>query len=378
MSLSLYIHFPFCSNICSYCDFYKRKFSLEFQQSYFDTLGRELDLAASELEEHHKKIETIYIGGGTPSLANPDHLEMFLNRCREYFDIEPGIEFTLEINPESVDDILLARYKELGVTRPVLGFQSFFADQLAVLRRRHNVDHSYKAVYLLRALGYANFGVDMIFGLPGQTSARLGDDLMQIIDLAPPHISYYQLTVEKGTPLATQVENGKVALPDSDLCAAMYRGINEELKRHNYIRYEVSSFAKPGYECRHNMRYWVGDDYLGLGPSAHSFINNQRFANVADLDEYIKQINQGIRPIVLDNRSREEQMYEAIMLGLRTARGIVRENFRQRFDIDIEQAVNAEAFYVFTERGYIDRRDDAVCLTDSGLPLADEIIRRLV
>lgn len=378
MSLSLYIHFPFCSNICSYCDFYKRKFSLEFQEPYFDAIARELDLAASELEPHHREIETIYIGGGTPSLMNLDFLESFLNRCREDFDIGAGIEFTFEINPESVNDILLARLKDLGVNRPVLGFQSFLTDQLAVLRRRHNVDHSYKAVYLLRALGYTNFGADMIFGLPKQTSARLGDDLMEIIDLAPPHISYYQLTVEKGTALANQVEQGKTALPDSDLCAAMYRGISEELKRHNYIRYEVSSFAKPGYECRHNMRYWSGDDYLGLGPSAHSFINNQRFANVADLDEYTRQINRGARPIIMDERSREEQMYEAIMLGLRTSRGIVRASFRQRFDIDIEQAVNAEAFYVFAERGYIDRRDDAICLTDSGLPLADEIIRRLV
>ncbi len=378
MSVSLYIHFPFCTNICSYCDFYKVRFSPAFQQSYFDTLGRELDLAVRDLDDSHRKVETIYIGGGTPSLMNPDHLESFMDRCRRHFDIQAGIEFTLEINPESIDENILSRLKDLGVTRPVLGFQSFITDQLAVLRRRHNVDDSYKAVYLLRALGFDNFGADMIFGLPRQTSARLGDDLTQVIDLAPPHISYYQLTIEKGTPLASMVEQGRIKLPDSDLCAAMYRGINEELKRHGYMRYEVSSFAKPGYECRHNMHYWDGADYLGLGPSAHSFIDNRRFANVANLDEYIKQINNGVRPIVSDSRSREDQIHEAIMLGLRTSRGIMRATFRRRFDIDIEQAVNARAFDMLTIHGYIDRRDDAVALTDTGLPLADEIIRRLV
>jgi oxygen-independent coproporphyrinogen-3 oxidase len=378
MGLSLYIHYPFCGNLCDYCDFYKIRRVPEMERRFFSALSKELQLAAASLSDHNRVIETIYIGGGTPSLVPMQYMENLLAQLKELLAFSEELEFSIEINPESIDGERLHFLKNIGVNRPIFGIQSFNPRLLKILNRVHRIDESFRAAYLARAAGFKNFGVDMIFGLPRQTTADLADDLAQLAELAPPHVSYYQLTVEKNTGMAEKVRKGKIKLPDSDLCAAMYRAINVELAAQKYIRYEISSFAHSGYECRHNKRYWEGGDFLGLGPSAHSFIENRRFANVADLETYIDGLEKFERPIIFDSNAIQDRVHETIMLRLRTSKGIGREDFRRQFGIDLEQVVDAASLRVLIESGYVDFAGDTLRLTESGFPLADEIIRRLV
>jgi oxygen-independent coproporphyrinogen-3 oxidase len=378
MPISLYIHYPFCTHLCHYCDFYKIHRSDDVEVAYFQTLEIELKLAWESLNPDQRNLDTIYIGGGTPSLIEPKHLDRLLENIRKLFTLVDNPEFSLEINPESATSDKLLFLKTLGVNRPVFGIQSFNHRSLKILNRTHNIDDSFRAVYLARAIGFENFGIDMIFGLPRQSAKTLSDDLIQLIEFEPPHISYYQLTVEKNTPLAIKVNDGKIKLPDPDLTGAMYRGINAELSRQRYIRYEISSFARPGFECRHNMRYWEEGDFLGLGPSAHSFINNQRFANTSDLSAYIDKLSHGERPLIYDYGQENSRIHEAIMLGLRTSRGIGRQNFKDRFGMTVEQAIDNKTLQIFIESGFVDPAGDRLRLTDSAFPLADEIIRRLV
>jgi oxygen-independent coproporphyrinogen III oxidase len=378
MALSLYIHFPFCRNRCDYCDFYKEPLTPELEEQYGKALLTELRLVRESLDEDNRKLETIYIGGGTPSLIDFWHFKYLISMINEYFEIDPLAEFSFEINPESIDSDKLLALRDLGVNRPVFGIQSFDNRLLKKLGRNHNNKDSYKAVYLARAVGYVNFGIDMIFGLPGQTTKKLSDDLNQLTDLTPPHISYYQLTVEDDTVLDNKVKSGKVKLPDRDLQAAMYQAINRELKDSSYIRYEISSFAIPGFECKHNLRYWEGGDFLGLGPSAHSFIGGKRFANSSDLKTYIDKLSQNERPLIFDTESVEARIIESIMLGLRTSHGIDRVKFLERFGMSVEKAIDNKQFKKLLESNLIISDDESIRLTEAGVPLADEIIRQIV
>jgi len=378
MALSLYLHFPFCRNLCGYCDFYKEKYDRKTVDDYLTALEIEIALAAGTVDADRRRVETIYIGGGTPSLLSPEQLGSIITAARNHFTLADDLEFTLEINPETIDGDRLDAYRELGVNRPVFGVQSFDLGALRLLSRRHRLDETYRTVYLARALGFDNFGIDMIFGLPRQTAGKLAADLAQVAELTPPHISYYQLTVEPGTPLERRVADSRLKLPGTDLCAAMYRGINAELKRFNYFRYEISSYAQPGYECRHNLRYWEGGDFLGLGPSAHSYLGDRRFANMASLDEYLKAINNRQRPLVFDNAGDQSRLTEAIMLGLRTSRGIDRRGFRHRFGQALEKVIDRDSYELLLKSGHIDDSEEYLRLTEAGLPLADEIIRRLM
>ncbi len=378
MPFSLYLHFPFCTNRCSYCDFYKELYHGAADFEFFEALKTETRLAAESMGDIRREISTIFIGGGTPSLINAESLADWLEQVNTHFTLSDDLEFSIESNPESVTLENLRAYKQLGVNRPVFGIQSFNQKALKILGREHNPHHSQRAIYYANALGFRNFGVDVIFGLPFQTSRMLSDDIDQIIDLDPPHISFYQLTVEEGTPLAGMVREGKLRLPDNELSLAMYRGGCQRLTEAGYVRYEVSSFAKPGFECRHNLNYWHGGDYLGLGPSAHSFVNGQRFMNRASLSEYLGRLRESALPRTVDESGREERMTEAIMLGLRTASGISREMFSQRFGIPLEACLDRKQYEMLVRSGHLIPEKGSLRLSDDGIVLADEITRRLI
>jgi oxygen-independent coproporphyrinogen-3 oxidase len=378
MPFGLYLHFPFCRNKCSYCDFYKELYDARIEVRFFEALKIETELAAMAFAYADREISTIFVGGGTPTLANIDLFAKWLEQLRQLFHVPAGIEFSLENNPDSVTAEKLAVFKELGVNRPTFGIQSFNTQLLQLLNRKHNPTDSARAVYLTNALGYKNFGADLIFGLPKQTTRMLSDDLDAIVELDPPHISYYQLTVEPNTTLAERIRSGSLIMPDPDLSLAMYRGGCARLADAGYERYEVSSFAKPKYECLHNQRYWDGSDYLGLGPSAHSFMHGQRFANVGDVHEYVKMLGEGKRPVVADVSGTNERMVEAIMLGLRTTRGIDRHQFAVRFGRVVEDRIDQRQYELFVNSGHLIDDSGTIRLSDDGICVADEIIRRLV
>ncbi|HOD67063.1 MAG TPA: radical SAM family heme chaperone HemW [candidate division Zixibacteria bacterium] len=378
MPFGLYVHFPFCRNTCSYCDFYKEKHQAALEREFYHALRIETELAAEHPAVQRSQVTTIFIGGGTPNISDPDLLTDWLGHLRRHIDVADEIEFTIECNPEAVTREQLERLKGLGVNRPVFGVQSFNTRLLKLLDRRHHPHDSYRAIYYANALGFRAWGVDFIFGLPGQTSKMLAADLDQLLDFEPPHVSYYQLTVEEGTPLWRRVKAGKLRMPDQELLLALYRGGVEQMADLGYLRYEVSSFARPGFECRHNLGYWEGAEYLGLGPSAHSYLDNTRFANWPNVREYIKALQAGILPRTVDESGAPERMTEAIMLGLRTARGISRSAFAERFGQPIESRLDTEQYALLVESGHLIPERGMLRLSEEGIHLADEITRRLL
>lgn len=378
MTAGLYLHFPFCRNHCSYCDFYKESYDRRLERSFYDALKIETELLAERYDGGGTTISTVFIGGGTPSLTALDLFSDWLEHFRRHFDLAEGIEFSFETNPESVDADNLQFLKHLGVNRPIFGIQSFNLSLLQLLDRRHNPHESHRAIYLANALGYENFGVDLLFALPQQTSKMLSADLDQLLELDPPHISFYQLTVEQGTRLAERVESGRLRLASSDHALALYQGGYNRLIEAGYKRYEVSSFARPGYECRHNLGYWEGKDYIGMGPSAHSFVERERFCNVSDLGEYIDTLQKGELPTTVDESGQEERMAEAIMLGLRTSRGISRAEFSERFGVPLEQKLDRQQYNMLIRSGHLIPDRGKLRLSDDGILLVDEITQRLV
>ncbi|MDH3891700.1 MAG: radical SAM family heme chaperone HemW [candidate division Zixibacteria bacterium] len=376
MPLGLYLHYPFCRNRCSYCDFYKELHDTKLQKQFFDALRTETDLIAGQCGK--RRVRSIFIGGGTPSLMPVELLEDWLAQVRDLFIVEDDFEFSVESNPESVSLELLQSWQSLGVNRPLFGVQSFDPQLLKLLDRRHSPKDSHRAVYHANALGFASFGLDLIFGLPGQNSDKLSADLEQFVDLAPPHISFYQLTIEDGTVLADRVADGSIKLPDEELNLAMYRAGVQKMEEAGYRRYEVSSFAKPGFECRHNLGYWEGDEYLGLGPSAHSFIDGQRLFNYDNLHRYIETLDKGHLPQVVDESGLDERMTEAIMLGLRTTQGISRKRFVKRFGVSLRDRLDQSHYRRLVESGHLLPDRGKLRLSDEGFYLVDEITRCLI
>jgi len=377
MTFGLYLHFPFCTHNCSYCDFYRELYNKSMERRFFDSLRRETEMAA-ELHPNHREVSTIFIGGGTPSLANIELFADWLALVRKLWTVPDGIEFSLECNPESVTSDKLLALRQLGVTRPTLGIQSFHPELLQLLNRRHRLDDTMRAVYLINATGFSNFGTDLIFGLPLQTTTILAKDIDQLIDLNPPHISFYQLTVEPETPLAKRVANGTLKVHSPEFNLSLYRGGCERMAEAGYQRYEVSNFARPGFECKHNVSYWDGSDYLGLGPAAHSFMSNSRFANTRNLTEYLESLNRDELPRIVDVSGANERIVEAIMLGLRMARGIDRAAFADKYGIPLENRLNQRQFDLLVESGHIIPESGIVRLSDEGIFVADEITRRLL
>ncbi|MDF1544207.1 MAG: radical SAM family heme chaperone HemW [bacterium] len=378
MSLAIYLHYPFCTNHCSYCDFYKCLIDRDQERSFYRAVAQELKLAVKKYQLEGAQVDTIFIGGGTPSLTSPELLTNWINQLRKRFELSENLEFSIECNPESVNLERLEQFQELGVTRPTFGIQSFDTEILKILGRRHNPHHSQQAVYLTNVLGFDTFGVDLIFGLPGQKNEDLARDLAQLFALDPPHISFYELTVEPDTALERMVENKQVRLPDNDYSFALGKSGYEKMTKAGYKRYEFCSFAKPGHECRHNLKYWEGEEYLGLGPSAHSFIGNKRFNGVADLEGYISSLEKGELPHLEDQSTERERITEAIMLGLRLAKGIDRVKFSKRFGLSLEECMSREQYHLLVESGHLIPDKGFLRLSDEGMFIADEIARRLI
>jgi len=378
MTLSLYLHYPFCANRCSYCDFYKELHEPALEKAFYRALKTETELALNQLPPGRHELQTIFIGGGTPSLANLGLLGEWLHLVRSLIKVSDWLELSVETNPESVSREVLAGFKALGVNRPLFGIQSFNQAQLRLLNRIHNPDDSHRALYLARALRFDNYGVDLIFGLPSQTGQMLADDVNQVIDLAPPHISFYQLAVEEGTPLAAQVAAGEIEPVGSDLAAMMFREGCSRFREAGYTRYEISSFAMPGCQCRHNLTYWQGGEYLGLGPSAHSFVGDRRFANQANLGEYVSSLEMGQLPRLVDESGEEQRMNEAIMLGLRLTEGITHSSFLRRFGVALDTRLDMKQCEIFAKSDHLVLDDAGLRLTEEGLMMVDEITRRLL
>ena len=375
----VYLHIPFCKSRCSYCDFatdvYK---SGEIVDRYVDALTSEI------LAAHHKKnppanvggsdlsIDTIYFGGGTPSLLTPLQLEKILSAVDKQFAVQPEIELTVEMNPATVTLEKLKDYRSLGVNRASFGVQTFDDTELKRLARGHNADDARMTFRLLRDAGFENISFDLIAGLPRQTLADWERNLDEALTLQPEHLSLYLLEIHDGTPLATQVRDGRQPMPDEDLAAEMYELMLDKVTAAGYAQYEISNFARTGFESRHNTKYWRLEPVYGFGVSAHSFDGSQRHANERDTAKYVSLIEGSGGADVM--REQIDAASEFIFLGLRLNKGIDAAEYKTRFGIDLHQKYSAELKEI-RDAGLIETDGRNFRLTRRGMLFSNEVFR---
>jgi oxygen-independent coproporphyrinogen III oxidase len=386
--LSAYLHIPFCERKCIYCDFYSIE-NLSLRSEFINLLIREIDLKLKANPAlAGRELQTIFFGGGTPSLLEPLELGRIIQKLQEHFSISNDCEFTLECNPGTVTIDKLRGYRSLGVNRLSFGVQSFDAQELKFLGRIHDADQACEAVSLARKAGFDNVSIDLIFALPGQTEITLRHTLEEAMALETDHISAYNLIVEHGTPLYRLVKLGKVIELDADRSASLFSIVQETLAGAGFEQYEISNYAKrtpPPFQgggrgvvkqAKHNLVYWDGfKDYVSFGPSAHEFVNGERAWNVSSLEEYGKAIRAGMLPII--NRellTMEERRTEVLYLQLRSA-GLRIAEFNQFFGEDL--LVNPQISYL-KEDGMIAIEDGVIALTRKGYRFCDGIVNRLM
>lgn len=367
----IYVHIPFCEKKCFYCDFY----SLENHSqrgAFIDAIVKEIRL----FSESHPRYEadTIFFGGGTPSLLTPAELERILNPIHDAFDVGSDAEFTMECNPGTIDTAFLSEYRALGANRLSFGVQSFFEDELQFLQRIHTADEAVKAVELARRLGYRNVNVDLIYALPGQTRERLLTNLDKAVSLGTDHISAYSLIVEPGTPLYAAVGKGEITPAPESIEAGMYGTVMGFMETHGYSHYEISNYAKPGFECRHNLKYWNAEEYAGFGPSAHSYIAGQRWWNVSSLTGYIAELESGKMPISAKESLTPTQMLDEFVL-LHLRQGVLdMDTLRDRFGIALDAAFISDML----DSGYCEISGKSLHLTKRGFRVSDGIAETLL
>ncbi|MCD6410321.1 radical SAM family heme chaperone HemW [bacterium] len=293
--LALYLHIPFCLKKCNYCDFVSFPYRRDRLKKYISCLASEISLSSEKLGINGCKVGAIYLGGGTPSLLQPEDLAEIIRAIKNNFDINEPCEFTMEVNPETVQYNKFKEFKDLGVNRVSLGAQSFNDKTLKILGRVHNSRQIYIAYETLRKAGFENINLDLMFALPGENLLDTEYSLREAINLRPGHISYYSLTIEKGTEFYEK--RNSLKLPDDDLDYEEYSKGIEILENSGYTHYEISNFAKPGFESKHNKIYWKNLPYIGFGVSAASYLRRGRFQNTSSLYEYCDKINQNILPV---------------------------------------------------------------------------------
>ena len=377
----IYIHVPFCRARCSYCDFATGMYETGLADRYVHALVKEF---RSWNEVQPARVDTIYFGGGTPSLLAPTQIETILRAVRDRFEVLDEAEITLEINPGDGGASATARqetfgkFRRLGVTRASFGAQTFDDEQLRRLGRTHAARDIHETFSQLREAGFANINFDLIAGLPGQTLAGWQRNLDQALALRPQHLSLYLLDVHEGTPLADQIRRGAQPEPDDDLAAEMYRVMIERVCGAGYEHYEISNFCFPGFESRHNSKYWNGAPYYGFGCSAHSYDGaRRRWANQREVAKYVELIETKQASVVERTYLKEEDARsESIFLGLRLMRGLDLEDYRSRFGADLREQYDAELNRL-SEAGLIEIDHELLRLTTRGALLSNEVFAAL-
>ncbi len=378
----VYIHVPFCSTRCRYCAFYSSPLgrgvdpvSSPVVRDYVDTLFMELAHWGDRLGG--SPVQTVFFGGGTPSLLPPRVIALVMERLGRYFDLAPKAEVTLEANPESLrGGHRVAQYLEAGINRLSIGIQTLDESMLRMLGRPHKAQDSLHAAFLAREAGCVNINVDLMWGLPGQSVRQWLQTLKDVVRMSPDHISAYGLTLEPGTPLELDVEEGRLMLPPEREQNIMFMEGAALLEQHGYLHYEISNFARMGFQCRHNMGYWEGEDYLGLGPSATSTIAGRRWTNPASQKAWDVRIREGSLGQDVEELTPQTRVLELLMLRLRTARGLRVKAYREMtgrdFVRDHQRLVQA-----LHENGLIRIRNGYLRLTRRGMLVSNSILSNL-
>jgi len=374
--LGIYIHVPFCLSKCAYCDFYS------FRPGSPESAARYVDALISHMESYRDGTadyvpDSVFIGGGTPTALPEDELIRLIRSVKKIFRLSHGCEFTVEANPATLTLRLLKRMRRAGVSRLSLGLQSASNSELKTLSRVHTREQFEESFRLCRQAKFHNINVDLMFGIPGQTVDSLMRSLAYLCRLGPEHISLYNLRVEPETPFGRALSEGRLALPGEDAEADMYLGAVAYLEGQGYRQYEVSNFARRGYMCRHNLKYWNCDEYLGFGPAAHSFFGGNRFSFLPDATAYVRgtlPMNSGVQILAsCDEIGEKQRMGEYVMLRLRLRDGIDSRTFYRRFGRDFAELYGRKLEKYFAG-GYAGCRDGRYFLTAKGLFVSNYIL----
>ncbi|RHW41004.1 oxygen-independent coproporphyrinogen III oxidase [Neobacillus notoginsengisoli] len=370
---SAYIHIPFCHHICHYCDF--NKFFLKGQpvDEYLDALDREMMLTFERVPAG--EMRTIFVGGGTPTALSEGQLEKLGESIKNRFRFGNDVEFTFEGNPGDLSPEKLAVLKSLGVNRLSLGVQSFNDQLLERIGRSHRAKDVYETVENAKNAGFENISLDLIYALPGQTLHDFKETLKTALSLDLPHFSGYSLIVEPKTVFYNLMRKGQLPLPGEDTEAAMYEVLMDEMLKHGLHQYEISNFAKKGYESKHNLTYWKNDEYYGFGAGAHSYVAGIRKSNIGPLNKYLTKVSGGELPVLEENKvTREEAMEEEMFLGLRTNGGVRKDVFKRKFAVEMDQVFPSQ-IEKLSKNGLIEKSSDRICLTRKGRLLGNEVFQ---
>ncbi len=374
--LSVYIHIPFCARRCGYCNFVTYVDKENYMFDYTACLIKEIKMQAKKFKDH--KIQSIYIGGGTPSYLHSGLMLKIMKALRDNYSFLRNAEITIEANPNSLSIEKLEEYKACGVNRLSIGAQTCNNYILKNIDRLHNFDDFKLALELAQAKGFDNISVDMLIGLPKQNKHDIKKMLKYLVSHEVKHISAYSLILEHGTPMFNKVSSGKLSLPSEDKTVDMYNVVYKYLAKKGFKRYEVSNFALPDYECVHNTVYWTMGEYIGFGVAAHSYAFGERFANTNSLDEYINTLDQNKLPVAdKEKLSIEEQKEETIMLSLRTSKGINIETFNTKFNCNILEDKHKEIKFLLENRFIVIERG-FLRLAENAFYVLNSVVQKLI
>ena len=373
--LSLYIHIPFCVKKCLYCGFYSTPYTANSADSFVSALC--LDAARRRDEFSESSFDTVYIGGGTPTALSRGQLGKVFRIIRDQFRISGDAEYTIEANPNSITTEGLALLLDNGVNRLSIGVQSFSDSILRTLGRLYTGEEALNAVVQARSAGFRNVGIDLMYGIPGQTLSDWKHSLESALALTPDHISVYGLSLDDGTWFASEAEAGRLLVPDDEAAVTMSVVAVAALTAAGYGHYEISNFARPGFACRHNVNYWERGAYLGIGPGAWSFLGGRRFSNSRDNEEYCRRLHAGLSPVVMNEIVEPSQAAaEAIMLALRMEEGVDLARFGQEHGASALERLTSKGKRL-ARSGFAAVSLDRLRLTERGMQLSDSVIARL-
>lgn len=371
--LGIYIHIPFCKRKCAYCDFISFSNKTKLIEKYIKALKTEIEKC--KINKGNYIVKTIYIGGGTPSFIESKYIVEILNNIKKKFNISEEAEITIEINPGTVDEQKLKDYYNSGINRISFGLQSTRSELLKLLGRIHSYSSFLEGYNLARKIGFKNINVDLMIGLPVQTLEDVKKDLERIIELKPEHISVYSLIVEKETKIEEKIKNKELYLPSEELERKMYWTVKKKLEEAGYVHYEISNFAKLGNESKHNLSCWNQEEYLGFGLAAHSYVDNIRYSNTIDFEEYFDFPENS--KIIQEKQTQEDKQKEFMLLGLRKIEGIKISDFKNKF-IDNPIYLYRESLNKLVTQGLIEIDIDSIKLTNRGIDLANLVWEEFV
>lgn len=378
--LGIYVHIPFCKQKCYYCDFVSYANSEKKVEEYIKTLKKEIREESKNINKEDYIINTIYIGGGTPSFIEEKYISEIVYEIKENYNVEKEAEITIEVNPGTVNEEKLKEYKNIGINRLSIGLQSTKNKLLKEIGRIHTYEEFLNCYTLARKVEFKNINVDLMLGLPNQTLENVEESLKEVIKLQPQHISFYSLIIEEDTPIEKMIGQEKINLPDEELERKMYWNAKKILEENNYIHYEISNFAKKGYESKHNLNCWNQKEYLGFGVAAHSYFENKRYCNTNCIEEYCKNINDeniNKNRTICEIQTEEEKKKEYMLLGLRKIEGIDIQEFKNifienpiyKFHKELEKLVNEDLVEIDLNQ---------IKLTNKGLDFANLVWKEFV